>query len=305
MITVIINPISGTGGRLDAARQRAALAAAFLSNRGIEPDVALTERPGHATELARAALQRGVSLVLAWGGDGTINEVASVLAFTPAVLGIIPSGSGNGLARELQIPFAPAQAFGVALDGATRCIDAGELDGRMFFNVAGVGLDARVAHRFAAEGLLRRGFRKYLEIGARELAAGIADDHTIVADGEATSVRAMVVAIANSRQYGNGALIAPDAKLDDGRLDLVIIGARSILRALVQVPRLFTGRIARVPGVTMRTAREIEVVSGHPVVYHVDGEPYVGAASITARCRPRALHVRVPRATELRRHEDP
>jgi YegS/Rv2252/BmrU family lipid kinase len=304
VVAVIINPISGTGGRLDAARQRAALAAAFLSNRGIEPEVVLTERPGHATELARAALQRGVSLVMAWGGDGTINEIASALAFTPAVLGIIPSGSGNGLARELRIPFVPAQALGVALDGATRCIDAGELDGRMFFNVAGVGLDARVAHRFAAEGLLRRGFRTYLEIGARELAAGIADDHTIVADGEATSVRAMVVAIANSRQYGNGALIAPDAKLDDGRLDLVVIGARSILKALVQVPRLFTGRIARVPGVTIRTAREIEVVSGHAVVYHVDGEPHVGAASITARCRPQALNVRVPRATETGRHGD-
>jgi YegS/Rv2252/BmrU family lipid kinase len=299
-VAVIVNPISGTGGRLDAARQRAALAAAFLSNRGIEPEVVLTERPGHASDLARAALQRGVPLVMAWGGDGTINEIASVLAFTPAVLGIVPSGSGNGLARELQIPFAPSHAFRVALDGDTRCIDAGELDGRLFFNVAGMGLDARVAHRFAAEGLVRRGFRKYLEIGARELAAGIADDHTVIADGEATPVRAMVVAIANSRQYGNGALIAPDAKLDDGRLDLVVIGARSIARALVQVPRLFMGQIARVPGVTMRTAREIEIISGRPVVYHVDGEPHVGAASITARCRPRALHVRVPRLTDGR-----
>jgi len=294
MIAVIINPISGTGGRLDIARERAERAASLLERRGIQADVFLTERPGHARELARAALARGASTVVAWGGDGTINEVGSALAFRDARLAIVPSGSGNGLARELGIPFEPDRAFEVAFAGRERCIDAGQIDGHLFFNVAGLGLDARVAHRFAAEGLVRRGFLRYLEITARELFTYRPDEHTIVTDGSTVHVRALLVAIANSRQYGNGAIIAPDARLDDGRLDVVVVAARSPISALLHVPRIFMGQIARVPGVTMRTAIDIEVTSAHPVIYHVDGEPYVGGASIAARPRPRALRVGVP-----------
>lgn len=294
MIAVIINPISGTGGRLEVARERARRAAALLTARGLRADIFLTERVGHARELTQAALERGISTVVAWGGDGTVNEVASALAFRRAALGIIPSGSGNGLARELRIPFDPDRALDVALGGATRCIDAGELDGRLFFNIAGIGLDARVAHRFAVEGLVRRGFLRYLEITARELLAARPGEHTIVADGRTMRVRALLIAIANARQYGNGAIIAPHARLDDGRLDVVVVADRSTLRAFLQVPRVFMGQIARIPGVTMRAAVEIQVTSAQPVVYHVDGEPYVGAASLAARCRPAALQVKVP-----------
>jgi diacylglycerol kinase (ATP) len=293
-VAVIINPISGTGGRLDVARRRAEHAAALLAARGIEPHVFLTERPGHARELAAAALARGTSLVLAWGGDGTVNEVASVLAFGTAALGIVPSGSGNGLARELGIPLRAEGAFAAAFEGRELVIDAGELDGRMFFNIAGVGLDARVAHEFAAEGLVRRGFARYVEITLRELFSYVPDEHTIVTDGEPIRVRALLVAVANARQYGNGALIAPGARLDDGRLDVVIIAHRSPLRALLQMPRVFLGQVARVPGVTIRQAQTIEITSARPVVYHVDGEPFVGGASISARVQPRALRVKVP-----------
>jgi YegS/Rv2252/BmrU family lipid kinase len=294
VIAVIINPISGTGGRLDVARQRAHLAAALMEQRGVDADIFLTERGGHARELTQAALERGVSTVIAWGGDGTVNEVASALAFERTALGIVPSGSGNGLARELKIPFDPAKAFDVALRGDTRCIDAGELDGRLFFNIAGIGLDARVAHRFAANGLLRRGFRRYLEITAQELMAGGASEHTILTDGEAQRARTLLIAIANARQYGNGALIAPGALLDDGRLDVVVVEDRPAVMALLQAPRVFLGQIARVPGVRITPAVDIEITSGEPVIYHVDGEPFVGGASVTARCRPQALNVKVP-----------
>jgi diacylglycerol kinase (ATP) len=289
---VIINPISGTGGRLDVARQRAERAAALLVAHGLEPQVFLSEHAGHARELAEAALARGVRLVLAWGGDGTVNEVASVLAFRDAVLGIIPSGSGNGLARELGIPLNPDGAFAVAIAGRELVIDAGELDGRIFFNVAGVGLDARVAHEFAAGGLVRRGFARYLEITARELFSYHPDEHTIVTDGTVLRERALIIAVANARQYGHGALIAPQARLDDGRLDVVVIAQRSPLRALLQVPSMFRGRIADVPGVTMRTAAALEITSAHAVIYHVDGEPFAGGASISGRVRPRALRVK-------------
>jgi diacylglycerol kinase family enzyme len=110
----------------------------------------VTERPGHAHQLARAALARGISTIVAWGGDGTMNEIASALAYTDAALALVPSGSGNGLARELGVPFDASAALDIAFNGRLRTIDAGEIEERLFFNVAGIGLDARVAHRFAS-----------------------------------------------------------------------------------------------------------------------------------------------------------
>jgi YegS/Rv2252/BmrU family lipid kinase len=293
-VAVIINPISGTGGRIEVARERAERAAALIAARGLDAEVFMTERPGHARELAAAALDRGVRTVVAWGGDGTVNEVASVLAFRDATLAIVPSGSGNGLARELLIPLEPAGGFEAAFNGREHRIDAGELDGRLFFNIAGIGLDARVAYRFAADGLVRRGFLRYLEIAAQELFTFTPELHTVVTDGVTTRVDALMIAIANARQYGNGALIAPGARLDDGRLDVVMIARRSPLAAIVQAPRLFTGQIARVRGVTQRHAQAIEITSSRPLIYHVDGEPFVGGASITARSRAGALRVMVP-----------
>ena len=281
------------------ARERAERAASLVAARGLDARVFLTERPGHAREIAGAMLRDGIETVVAWGGDGTVNEIASAMVFRDATLGIIPSGSGNGLARELHIPLDPAGAIDVVLTGRDVQIDAGELDGHLFFNIAGIGLDARVAHRFAAEGRFSRGFRKYLTLTAQELFSYNPDEHTVVADGDAVRVRALLIAIANSRQYGNGALIAPEARLNDGQLDVVVVAARSPLAALVQVPMIFAGHIARVSGVTMRRAAEISVTSATPVVYHVDGEPCVGAARITARTLPGALRVRVPAGVRL------
>jgi diacylglycerol kinase (ATP) len=293
-VAVIINPISGTGGRIEVARQRAERAAALIAARGLDAEVFMTERPGHARELALAALDRGVRTVVAWGGDGTVNEVASALAFRDATLAIVPSGSGNGLARELLIPLQPEGGFEAAFGGRECRIDAGELDGHLFFNIAGIGLDARVAYRFAEDGLVRRGFLRYLEIAAQELFTYTPESHTVVTDGVTTRMNALIIAIANARQYGNGALIAPDARLDDGRLDVVMIAGRSPLAAIVQAPRLFMGQIAKVRGVIQRYAQEIEITSSAPMVYHVDGEPFVGGASIRARSRASALRVMVP-----------
>ena len=275
-------------------RGRAELAASLVAARGFDVQVFVTERPGHARELAAAVLEQGVRRILGWGGDGTVNEIGSAIAFRDATLGIIPSGSGNGLARELAIPFDPARAIEVALGGREYYIDAGELDGHLFFNVAGLGLDARVAHRFAAGRLVRRGFARYAVITARELFTYKPSEHTIVADGASMRAQTLLIAIANSRQYGNGAVIAPDARLDDGKLDVVVVAARSAIAALAQVPRVFMGQMSRIPGVATCTAVDIEITSAGPVVYHVDGEPYVGGASIAARAHPGALRVAVP-----------
>ena len=294
-IAVIINPISGTGGHIEVGRARAAYAADLIVSRGGDPSlVFLTERAGHARELATAAIARGVSTVVAWGGDGTMNEVASALAFTGTALAMVPSGSGNGLARELRIPFDPAAALGVAYTGREVVIDAGDIAGRLFFNIAGIGLDARVAHRFGVDGLERRGFYRYMELTIGELRRYVPDRLTVTTSSSSTTQPVLLVAIANGRQYGNGAIIAPDARLDDGRLDVVIVGHRSAWRACLELPLIFMGCVGNVGGVTMEAAQSVEVTSPHPVLYHLDGEPIAGSLSIRAQARPRALRIKVP-----------
>src|SRR3984893_13907487 len=145
-ITIIINPVSG-GLRLEEARARVELAADVVEAHDELADVFVTERRGHAREIAKSALVRGARLVLAWGGDGTINEVASSLAFQEVPLGIIPSGSGNGLARELGVHPRAERAIADALQAVPRPMDLGEIDGHLFANMAGVGFDAHIAAR--------------------------------------------------------------------------------------------------------------------------------------------------------------
>lgn len=290
-VVVIINPISGAGRRRDLARLRAEQAAAIVEQRRLNAEVFVTERPGHARELTVAGRRRGATLFVAWGGDGTVNEVGSSLVGSDAALAIVPSGSGNGLARELGIPLDPVSAFRVALDGHSRVIDAGELDGHLFFNVAGIGLDARVAHRFAQGGLERRGFVRYLELAAREVLSYAPAECDIASDGADRRVRPLLIALANSRQYGNGALIAPEAKLDDGKLDVVVVSDMPAWRVLMHARRLFAGTVGQVPGVSTTRVAAVTISSSEGIVYHVDGEPYVGGSSITGGVHPAALQV--------------
>jgi diacylglycerol kinase (ATP) len=292
-VAVIINPISGAVRRRDLARLRAEQAAAIIDERRLDGEVFVTERQGHARELAQAARRRGATLFVAWGGDGTVNEVGSALIGSDASLAIVPGGSGNGLARELGIPRDPSSAFRVIFEGRTRVIDAGELDGHIFFNVAGLGLDARVAHRFAIGGLERRGFVRYLELAAQEIFSFTPVDCALTTDDDdaVCRVRPLLIAIANARQYGSGALIAPGAQLDDGKLDIVIVEHRAPWRVLVQVPRLFSGAVAQVPGVSIRRAFSAVISADSALAYHVDGEPYVGGHSVKVRTHAAALRV--------------
>ncbi|HEY7189835.1 MAG TPA: diacylglycerol kinase family protein [Vicinamibacterales bacterium] len=293
-VAVIINPISGTGRRPDEGRRRAELAASLLDARGLDAEIFVTERARHAHDLAKAAIDRGVSMCIAWGGDGTINEVASALAFSPVALAVVPSGSGNGLARELAIPLQPGGAFDVALNGRDQLIDAGEIEGRLFFNIAGLGFDARVAHQFAATGHERRGFARYIAIAMRELVRFEAGTYTVTANGTCMEIRALFIAIANSRQYGNGATIAPGARIDDGALDVVIVGERSPWWAIAQMPMLFSGKADRLPGVTIIPTAEVEIRANHHMLYHVDGEPAQAGTAVRAHVHSAALRVRVP-----------
>lgn len=298
-ISVIINPVSGPIRRGSGA-ERAALATRTLGRLGAKADIRVTERAGHAHELAMDAAAAGAELVIAWGGDGTINEVARALVQRadeaapgqprPA-LGIIPGGSGNGLARELRIPFDPAQAIERAIRATGRQVDAGELGDRLFFNVAGIGLDAHVAALVSTR-INHRGLLPYLKASAGDLLRYAPVDYTVTADGHTSQVSALVIALANSKQYGFGAEIAPGASLEDGLLDLVIVEDRTLAGNLARIPSLFLGRLHQQRGIKASRVRKLTIRSREVMLFHVDGEAVQGSDTLTARVHPGALRLR-------------
>jgi YegS/Rv2252/BmrU family lipid kinase len=296
-VAVIMNARAGSflaRQRPEAVFERAGT---VLERLGAEPRFLLTEHPGQARNLARRAADEGADVVCAWGGDGTVNEVAGGLVGTSAVLGVVPAGSGNGLARDLGIPMNKDSALAVAARGATRMVDCGELNGRLFFNVAGFGFDAYVAHAFAQGSLGVRGLASYIAIGLHGAWQYEARPCAIAADGEPVwSAPAMLVAMANMRQWGSDALVAPMAKPDDGELDLIVVPAHRKLYLTGQLWRLWHGSIGDVPGVMMRTFRRLELTAETALPVQVDGEPAGHAERVTVTVRPRALRVRVPAA---------
>ncbi len=300
---VIINPIAGPG-RSKTLKHCAAIANSVLTAHGYSADVVVTESPTDASRFARDAVTSGAKLVVAWGGDGTINGAGAVLAGTSIPLGIVPAGSGNGLARDLGLPREPAKALTVAASGRERVIDAGELDGSLFFNVAGIGLDAVIAARLAQPGA-RRGLAGYIvatlqemrryepEVYAIRIGSG---DPSVAATADVPSLerRALFVALANSRQYGNGAQIAPRALLDDGAIDVVIVEARPAWALAARIPAFFRGTLEEAPDLLMRRTTHLSISAGGPILFHVDGEPRTGPQTLMFRVRPGALRVRVP-----------
>jgi len=151
-----------------------------------------------------------------------------------------------------------------------------------------------VAHRFAVDGLEKRGFSRYMVLTMRELASYQPDNLTITTATSTLSTSSLLVAIANGRQYGNGAVIAPDARLDDGLLDLVVVAQRSLIRASLELPFVFMGTIDRLAGVRIQRTDAVQITSPYPLVYHLDGEPIAGKLTVSAKARPRALRVKVP-----------
>ncbi len=289
-LTIIINPISG-GASGSAGLVRAEMARRACARSGVEAEIVLTQRRGHARDLAGEAAARGASAIIAWGGDGTVNEVASALAFGAVPLGIVPAGSGNGLARELGISSRPDRALAAALSSRPRAIDVGEVDNRLFVNVAGFGIEAYVASLFNASANRRRGFAGYAGITARALVTYVPVRYRIAVGEEVVDVRAVLVTLANSAQYGNGVRIAPGAQLDDGLLNLVVVQERSRLGTVLNLPRLFTGTVAGMSGCRMLPVREMTIEAEKPMIYHVDGEPIEGGTCLKARVHPGALYV--------------
>ena len=296
-LVVVANPAAGPSWRREPPGAMATRIARLLARHGADGEVKLTSGPGHATALAREAVAVGADLVVAWGGDGTINEVASAVMHSPVALGIVPTGSGNGLAREIGAPASHDKALLAALTGSNRVIDAGELNGRVFFNAAGIGFDAHVAEVFAASAGHTRGFTSYAAVTVRELFRYRAGEYVIRAAGEPErACRALLISVANTRQWGSGARIAPAALMDDERLDLVTVSALPPVLVLANTWRLFAGSIAGWSAVATQRidAATIRCVPPSPV--HADGEPVGHLAEIDIRVIPAALCVRAPRS---------
>jgi YegS/Rv2252/BmrU family lipid kinase len=296
-VVVVVNPAAGPSWRRRPTGAVAARIERMLGRHQVDGEVKLTSGPGHATALAREALLAGADLVVAWGGDGTINEVASALMHSGAALGIVPMGSGNGLAREIGAPAGHDDALKVALTGRDRMIDAGELNGRVFFNAAGVGFDAHVAEAFAASAGHARGFTSYALVTVRELCRYQAGEYVIQAEGQpARACRALLIAIANTRQWGNGARIAPAALMDDERLDLVIVPAVAPPVVLANAWRLFAGSIPGWSAVETQRIHAATIRCAPRAPVQVDGEPAGRLEVIDIRVIPAALRVRAPRS---------
>lgn len=266
----------------------------FSAARGLDAAFATTQGPGHATELAQDAVANGCDRVVAVGGDGTMNEIAQALVHTRAALALVPCGSGNGLARHLRLPTNAHAALELATDPAARvaAIDTGVVNGWPFFNAMGSGFDAEISRRFNR--LARRGLAAYLRTGLQAFRQRRAEHILVRVGATRLDLDVLLVTTANSDQYGNGALIAPGARVDDGWLDLVAVRPVSLVSALPLIARLFLGRMDGSPDVVRLRGHRIEVQRTRGGVIHTDGETHDADRDLCIEVRPRSLRLVVP-----------
>lgn len=250
-----------------------------------------TERPGHATELAREAAARGFEIAAAVGGDGTANEVAQGLLGTDCALALVPRGSGNGLARHLALPLDDRRALDLIVDGPShpRRIDTGTANGHVFINAMGCGYDAEIAYRFASS--TRRGFLTYAQLCLSALRDLRSQPVEIEAGPTRFALDALLVTVANSPQYGNEAEVAPGAQVDDGRLDLVAVRHVSAFAGALLATRLFRGNFDRHPAVRRIVGEEFVIRRASAGYIHTDGEPHATDAVVHVQVQPASLRV--------------
>jgi YegS/Rv2252/BmrU family lipid kinase len=291
-IAAIINPVSGAGMDPHVAERRVALIRDELNRRELDGSIRVTERSGHARELALSAIADGADLLIVWGGDGTLNEVGAAAAGSATSIGIIPAGSGNGFAAALGIPRDPSMALAKALGSHVRAIDIGVIGNRRFLNIAGIGVDARIAGLFNQRSKGSRGKWPYISIGVREGCRYRSGEYIVQLDGRPARYRALLIAFANGREYGMGASLAPRAQLDDGLLDAFIVEDRSVVARFWHARHLASGRVERAPHVITAKVRSAFVESSEPMEFHVDGETDSAIGRLDIGVLPRALLVR-------------
>lgn len=285
-IRFIVNPISG------GSSKKAIIKAIDELIDPLRYDIAVwpTRYAGHGAVLATMAAENDADIVVAIGGDGTINEVARSLVHTSTVLGIVPCGSGNGLARHLQIPLDPRKALQLINEGQSVSIDYGIINGRPFFCTCGMGYDANVSYRFSSSG--RRGLLTYLEKSISELAKYKPEGYTIIDESGQRSYKAFCIALANASQYGNNAYIAPLASMADGLMDVTVIEPFSVAEAPAMAYRMFSGKFEDGAGhIRMFRSAALKVIREKDGIIHCDGDPMKAPREIEVRMVPAGLKV--------------
>ena len=297
-IYVIINPVSGSESKQNIPEM---IAGAF-DQRQFDVIIRITGYPEHATEIAREAINNNVSTVITVGGDGTVNEVARVLVDTDTTLGIIPSGSGNGLARELGIPMDTPKAIEIIRDNHTRIIDYGVANNHIFFTTCGVGFDAFVSEKFADE--KKRGPLGYVRNVLESVIDFKSEDYEIIYDEGAIKERAFIVTCGNASQYGNDAFIAPGANLEDGKMNVSILKPLNALEIPQTTLQLFTKNIDKNSKMITLITSNLVIKRSHPGIMHVDGEPVSTDREIHVKIVPKGLKVLAPSKMDIKKKEN-
>jgi YegS/Rv2252/BmrU family lipid kinase len=288
-LALIVNPHSGGGQALKLLPRIESV----LDARHHPFRVVRTKDLDHGVARALRAVEGGeVPVVIS--GDGMIGAIGGAMAGEETPLGIVPGGRGNDLARVLGIPDDPEEAIEVVLAGHSRAIDVGEANGRPFLGIASVGFDSD-ANRRANQTRLLRGNLVYAYAALRTLAGWKSARFTLVIAGERTRIEGYSVVVANSKAYGGGMYIAPDAELDDGKFDVVTIGEVGKLRFLGNLPKVFKGTHVRNDEVDVIRASRLSLSASRPFAVYADGE-HLTDLPADLRVIPRALRVLVPPA---------
>lgn len=275
---LVINPISGTTSKKGVA----ARCIRRLSRAGIEVEVLYTEKSGDATQFARTAADKGYLGVIAAGGDGTVNEIATALCGTHTALGIIPLGSGNGLARHLGLSTDPYEAIDViARRNIVRC-DSCSVNDHTFVCTFGLGFDAAVSEKFSQSH--HRGLLNYIKSALAEYQHFTPTEYEITADGHTFRFKAFIVAACNASQYGNNIFIAPHASIKDGLVDITIIHADNPLTQARVGVELVTGLIKNNMIIQTLRAKEVTITRTQEGIAHVDGEPITLGCHLHVKC---------------------
>lgn len=291
-IVFVINPISGTQNKEQILKHLETR----LDKDKYMPEVVYTEHAGHAIEIAKQEAEKGTDVVVAIGGDGTINEIARSLVHTQTTLGIIPCGSGNGLARHLQIPMEVKRAIDILNDGVTDIIDYGMINDLPFFCTCGVGFDAFVSLQFSKAG--RRGPLTYLEKTLIESLKYQPETYEVEVDGSTTRYQAFLIACGNASQYGNNAYITPQATLNDGLLDVTILEPFTVLDAPTLSFQLFNKTIDQNSRIKTFRCKSLRINRSQPGVAHFDGDPVMMGEHIDVKLMEKGLRVVVPKHVE-------
>ena len=290
-IALVINPKAGTIRSKDALIQVFGQKASELLPHD-EFRIFPTQHAGHATILAKQCAENGFDVCIAAGGDGTMNEVACGLTGSQTALGIVPLGSGNGLARHLRISLDPVTAFTQMLQGTSQQMDVGIVNGRKFFLAAGVGFEGVVSHRFA--GKTTRGFLQYILSSAETLFQYKPIKVSGLADGTQFSSTVFTLTLANGSEYGNGAIISPGSRVDDGLLQLIRIKPFPVWSSIAIFFRLMTGKLEGSRYFDSLGFKKLRIDSDISLKGHIDGEPVEFGHNIETEIIPKGIWVRHP-----------